>query len=328
MTRLPRLSILLSAALLLNGAVVATAMAGSAEDARAQNAVRVLTDIQAIPESAIPDKLLDEAHAIVVVPDSIKAGLVIGGRRGHGLVSVKRADGTWSNPAFVTLTGGSIGFQAGVQSADIVLVFRSERGLESIVNGKFTLGADAGVAAGPVGRNASAATDGQLKAEIWSWSRARGLFAGVALDGAVLAIDDAANESVYGQDTTPRMIFEDRYAQRPSDAVVAFRDALEEATAAARAARADEDADDAPPAPPANAPVPATQPAPVAAAATTEPMLPATTVTPQAGVQPAPQPSPAAAAQPGTAQPGTAQPGTFQPVDGNPATVEPLPASP
>ena len=92
MTRLPRLSILLSAALLLNGAVVATAMAGSAEDARAQNAVRVLTDIQAIPESAIPDKLLDEAHAIVVVPDSIKAGLVIGARRGHGLLSVRRAD--------------------------------------------------------------------------------------------------------------------------------------------------------------------------------------------------------------------------------------------
>src|SRR5207342_1050704 len=204
MTRLPRLSILLSAALLLNGAAVATAMAGSAEDARAQNAVRVLTDIQAIPESAIPDKLLDEARAIVVVPDSIKASLVVGGRRGHGLLSVKNPDGTWSNPAFVTLTGGSIGFQAGVQSADIVLVFRSDRGLESIVNGKFTLGADAGVAAGPVGRNASTATDGELKAEIWSWSRARGLFAGVALDGAVLAIDDAANEAVYGRDSTPR----------------------------------------------------------------------------------------------------------------------------
>jgi lipid-binding SYLF domain-containing protein len=150
------------------------ANAGSLEDARAQNAVRVLTDIQAIPESSIPDKLLDEARAIVVVPDSIKASLVVGGRRGHGLLSVKNPDGSWSNPAFVTLTGGSIGFQAGVQSADIVLVFRSDRGLESIVNGKFTLGADAGVAAGPVGRNASAATDGEMKAEIWSWSRARG----------------------------------------------------------------------------------------------------------------------------------------------------------
>lgn len=297
----PRRLLRQAAALLLLAASSASAFAGTNEDARARNAVRVVTDIQAIPESAIPDKLLDEAHAIVVVPDSIKAGLVIGGRRGHGLLSVKRADGTWSNPAFVTLTGGSIGFQAGVQSADIVLVFRSERGLDSIVNGKFTLGADAGVAAGPVGRNASAATDGQLKAEIWSWSRARGLFAGVALDGAVLSIDDAADEAVYGRDTTPRMIFEDRYAQRPSDAVVGFRDALEEATSAARAARAD--TGDAPPAAPATAAVPA--PTATSGAVTTEPVLPATTVT----------------------APANPQPGAFQPVEDAPATAEPLPAN-
>ncbi len=274
-------------------AAAGNAFAGSEEDARARNAVRVLTDIQAIPESAIPDKLLDEAHAVVVVPDSIKAGLVIGARRGHGLLAVKRADGTWSNPAFVTLTGGSIGFQAGVQSADIVLVFRSQRGVDSIVNGKFTLGADAGVAAGPVGRNASAATDGEMKAEIWSWSRARGLFAGVAVDGAVLAIDDAANASVYGDGTTPRMIFENRFAQRPSGDVVSFRDALEEATAAAHAARSDGATAGSTP-----AAVPA--PAPAAAA------------TPAAGADPAGATAP--------------QPGTFQPVEDNPATIEPLPA--
>jgi lipid-binding SYLF domain-containing protein len=291
--RLPALALLLA---LLAG-VPASAFAGTDEDARAQNAVRVISDIQAIPESSIPDKLLDEAHAIIVIPDSIKAGLVIGARRGHGLLSIKRADGTWSNPGFVTLTGGSIGFQAGVQSADIVLVFRSERGLDSIVNGKFTLGADAGVAAGPVGRNASASTDGQLKAEIWSWSRARGLFAGVALDGAVLSMDDAANEAVYGRDTTPRMIFEDRYAQRPSNAVVGFRDALEEATAAARVARSD--GSDAPPRAPANAPV--------QVAASAEATLPATTVN---ATDPAPQP------------------GAFQSVDDTPATAEPLPATP
>ena len=228
----------LSTALLLVAAT-GSVFAGSTEDARANNAVRVLTDIQAVPESAIPNKLFDEARGIVVVPDTLKIGLVFGGRRGQGLLSVKRADGTWSSPSFVKLTGGSIGLQAGVQSSDIVLVFRSDRGLESIVNGKFTLGADAAIAAGPVGRNASAATDGELKAEIWSWSRSRGLFAGVALDGAVLSIDDAANEAAYGQDTTPRMIFEDRFKQRPSTAVVAFRDELEEATAAARAARGD-----------------------------------------------------------------------------------------
>lgn len=218
----------------------ALAWAGREEDARAQNATRVMTDIQAIPESAIPDKLLDEAKAVVVVPDTIKAGLVLGGRYGRGVMSVKAADGTWSNPVFVKLAGGSIGLQAGVQSSDVVLVFRSERGLDSIVNGKFTLGADAGVAAGPLGRNAATATDGQLQAEIWSWSRARGLFAGVALDGAVLSIDDAANEAVYGRDTTPRMVFEGRAGGQPSGAVVDFRDLLEEATATARARRGTE----------------------------------------------------------------------------------------
>ena len=218
-------------------AVAATAVAGPREDARARNAVRVLAEIQEIPESAIPNKLLDEARAIVVVPDTVKAGLVIGGRRGHGVMSVKSPDGTWSAPAFLRLTGGSIGLQAGVQSADVVMVFRNDRSLDSIVNGKLTLGADVGVAAGPLGRHAATATDGQLQAEIWSWSRARGLFAGIALDGAVLSIDDEANQAVYGQGTTPRMIFEGRTAQQPSDAVVDFRDRLEEATALARAER-------------------------------------------------------------------------------------------
>jgi len=277
-----------AAVLTLALALAGAAMAGAEEDARAHNAVRVLTDIQAIPESAIPDKLLDEARAIVVVPDAKKVGLVVGGRRGHGLLSVKNPDGTWSNPAFVTLTGGSIGFQAGVQSADIVLVFRSDRGLESIVNGKFTLGADAGVAAGPVGRNASAATDGEMKAEIWSWSRARGLFAGVALDGAVLAIDDAADEAVYGRDTTPRMIFEGRAPQHPSDAVVDFRDRLEEASAAARTARG-------------------------------TPAAPAPTAAPLA---PAPQAAPVPPAANAT------QPTPFEPVQDQPATTEPLPPTP
>ncbi|WP_025997532.1 lipid-binding SYLF domain-containing protein, partial [Xanthomonas phaseoli] len=193
MPRLSRLALLLSLTL-----VAGHAVAGPEEDQRARNAVRVLTEIMKIPEQAIPDKLLDEARAIVVIPDTLKAGLVIGGRRGHGLMSMKNPDGSWSQPVFVKLTGGSIGFQAGVQSSDVVLVFRNDRSLDNIVNGKFTLGADAGVAAGPVGRNAAAATDGQLKAEIWSWSRARGLFAGVALDGAVLQIDDAADLNAYG----------------------------------------------------------------------------------------------------------------------------------
>ncbi|PJK08082.1 ligand-binding protein SH3 [Lysobacteraceae bacterium NML120232] len=220
----------LATALLLS----APAMAGEYEDQRAREAVRVLNENLEIPESAIPDKLFDEARGIVVVPDTVKAGLIFGGRRGLGLMSVKTTEGTWSNPVFVKLVGGSFGFQAGVQASDIIMVIRNDRGVQNIVNGKFTLGVDAAAAAGPVGRNASAMTDAQFKAEIWSWSRSRGLFAGVALDGAVLKIDDEANQAVYGHGVTPRMIFENRAPQPGSSATVAMRDALEEASATAR----------------------------------------------------------------------------------------------
>ena len=286
MSRLPRVAVL---ALALG--LATSAVAGPREDDRARNAIRVLADIQSILESAIPDRLLDDARAIVVVPDTVKIGLMVGARRGHGLLSVKNPDGTWSNPSFVKLTGGSIGFQAGVQSADVVLVFRSDRGLDSIVNGKITLGADAGVAAGPVGRNAATATDGQLKAEIWSWSRARGLFAGVALDGAVLSIDDEANEAVYGRDTTPRMIFEGRAHGAPSNAVVDFRDRLEEASANASANR--------------------TGAAPRRAATSGQVRVGATEAPPSSQAQPL-QPA------------GQTQPSSFETVQ-SPAKVEPLP---
>ncbi len=220
----------LLAVALLCLAAVAPARAGVKEEDRAQNALRVLNEIMDTPDKRIPDKLLGTAEAVVVVPDVIKAGFVVGGRRGKGLLAVRGRDGTWSNPSYVTLTGGSVGFQAGVQSTDVVLVFRTRRGVDSVVHGKFTLGADASVAAGPVGRETSASTDAQLKAEIYSYSRARGLFAGVALDGAVLGIDHDSNEAVFGANVTPRRIFEGGVGGAP-DAVVAFRDALEEYTA-------------------------------------------------------------------------------------------------
>jgi lipid-binding SYLF domain-containing protein len=223
-----RRQILQASVLVLSLSFLATpAFAGMEENERAQNAVEVLDEIMRMPEQAIPSKMLDSAYAVAVIPNVVKAGLVIGGRHGRGLVSVRSADGTWSHPSYISLTGGSIGFQAGVQSTDVVLVFRTERGVDSIVHGKFTLGADAAVAAGPVGRNATASTDGQLKAEIYSYSRSRGLFAGVALDGAVLSIDHDANEAVYGPNTTPRAAFEGRVSQ-VSDAIVDFRDRLEE----------------------------------------------------------------------------------------------------
>jgi lipid-binding SYLF domain-containing protein len=208
-------------------AAAAPAQAGEKEDLRARDAVVVLDEIMMAPDQAIPHRLLRDAEAIAVIPGVVKAGLVLGGRSGRGLISVRTADGSWSNPSFIRLAGGSIGFQAGVQSTDVVLVFRSRRGVDSIVNGKFTLGADAAVAAGPVGRTAQASTDGQLRAEIYSYSRSRGLFAGVALDGAVIAMDHRANQAVYGRNTTPRAIFEGRTGIAPTP-VVDFRDRLEE----------------------------------------------------------------------------------------------------
>jgi len=230
--------LLFFAMLLGLGLLQTVAWAGPNEDQRARNAVRVLNEIQRIPEQSIPTRLLDEGRAIIIIPDTVKAGLIFGGRHGRGLMSVKTDEGTWSNPVFVKFTGGSIGFQAGVQFSDIVLVFRNDRTLDNIVNGKFTLGADASVAAGPVGRNAGAATDGQFNAEIWSWSRARGLFAGIALDGAALHIDDDANIKTYGPRTTARMIFENRFDGTPSADLIAFRDRLEEASYNARNRRA------------------------------------------------------------------------------------------
>ncbi|MBD8879859.1 MULTISPECIES: lipid-binding SYLF domain-containing protein [Rhodanobacter] len=214
-------------------ALLLPAMAVHADDdtpqMRAQAAVRVLNEIEQAPDKSIPSDLLRDAKAIAVIPDVLKVGFVFGGRRGEGLVSVKSPDGTWSNPSFISFGGGSVGFQIGVSSTDVILVFRTQRGVDSIVNGKFTIGADASAAAGPVGRTASAATDQQLKAEIYSYSRARGLFAGVALDGSVLKIDQDANAAVYGAGITPRRIFEGGVSNVSPD-VVKFRDTLEEYT--------------------------------------------------------------------------------------------------
>jgi lipid-binding SYLF domain-containing protein len=191
----------------------------------ANNAIRVLDQIEQAPDHAIPLDLLRNAKAVAVIPDVVKAGFVFGGRHGEGLVSVRLSDGTWSYPVYVDVTGGSVGFQAGVSSTDVVLVFRTQRGVDGIVNGKFTLGANAGVAAGPVGRDAHASTDAQLKAEIYSYSRSRGLFAGVALDGMAITIDYDDNAAVYGASITPRRIFEGGVSNVPSQ-VAAFRDRL------------------------------------------------------------------------------------------------------
>jgi lipid-binding SYLF domain-containing protein len=158
----------------------------------------VLQEFMDLSVRQIPESLLSQAHGVAIIPDVVKIGLVLGGQRGHGVVVMRDKDGSWRAPSFVTITGGSIGWQIGAQATDFVLVFKSPRSVENLMRGAFTLGADAAVAAGPVGRRAGAATDVELKAEIYTYSRSRGLFAGVSLEGSNLAIDDFANQGYYG----------------------------------------------------------------------------------------------------------------------------------
>jgi lipid-binding SYLF domain-containing protein len=171
-----------------------------------QSADDVLTDLSTIPLKGIPPSLLAKAQGVAIIPRVIKAGFLVGGRWGHGVILTRDRTGAWSGPTFVSLGGASLGFQAGVKSADVVLVFKSRDTLHRVLGGKgkLTLGADAAIAAGPVGRQAEAGTDVQLRAEIVSYSRSRGLFAGVALDGAVIVCDRAANDS-YARDSRPEM---------------------------------------------------------------------------------------------------------------------------
>ncbi len=158
---------------------------------------QVLGEVMAIPAKSIPAGLLQKAEGVVIIPDMIKGGFIVGVRRGRGVVVTRDESGKWKPPMFVTITGASVGWQAGIQGTDLVLVFRTKNSLQNLMRGKFTIGANASAAAGPVGRDAQAATDAALKAEILSYSRSRGLFAGIALDGAVLSVDQAATNSYY-----------------------------------------------------------------------------------------------------------------------------------
>lgn len=169
------------------------------EEEKLDTAAEVVREIMAIPEKGIPPVLLRNAQGIAIIPGVIKLGFLVGGRYGQGVLMERKGDGQWSDPLFVSFPGGGIGWQVGAQSTDIILVFKSKRGTEGIRNGKFTLGVDASAAAGPVGRELQAATDAQLKAEIYSYSRSRGLFAGISLEGAALRIDNDANAAYYGK---------------------------------------------------------------------------------------------------------------------------------
>ncbi len=169
------------------------------EQKRIDNALMVLDEIMAAADKSVPRSVLEKAEGIAVFPSLLKGGIGIGGQHGRGILSVRdKKNGGWSNPAFLTINGGSIGAQIGVQAIDLVLVINNQRGLEQLVKNQFKVGADAGVAAGPVGREASAATDLQMRAQILSYSRTRGLFAGATLNGSTIKQDRDANERFYG----------------------------------------------------------------------------------------------------------------------------------
>ena len=196
-------------------AVPLIAEGGSSID-KVEDAIEIINTFSATSDDGIPSSLLSDARGIAIIPGVIKVGFIIGGNYGKGILSIKDRSGHWTNPAFITMTGGSIGWQIGAQSSDIILVFNTQRSIDNITAGKFTLGGDASVAAGPVGRGATANTDIEMNAEIYSYSRTRGLFAGVSIQGCAIEIDYDGIFDFYGN---PRIgakdIFEDSSIKAP-----------------------------------------------------------------------------------------------------------------
>jgi SH3 domain-containing YSC84-like protein 1 len=185
--------------------VVVSAEINDKLKSRIDESATVLTEIHAAPDKDVPKELWDRATCVIVIPSLKKAAFVFGGEYGKGLMSCRKGGG-WSAPLFMRLEKGSWGLQIGAQSIDLVLLVNNERGMKKLLGNKVTLGAEASVAAGPVGRDARAATDAQMNAEILSYSRAQGLFAGINLSGGVLRPDSDDNEDVYGKKVTPEVI--------------------------------------------------------------------------------------------------------------------------
>jgi len=190
------------------------------EAKRLQNAAEVLQELHATPDKDVPQELWDKAECVAVIPNVKKAAFIFGGEYGKGVLSCRNTASPtgWTAPAFMMLAKGSVGFQIGGQSADLVLLVMNDNGVKHLLEDKVALGAEASLAAGPVGRDARAMTDAQLKAEILSYSRAQGLFAGIDLTGGVLKPDDDANENTYGKGIHVRNIVMERTVTNPIEA--------------------------------------------------------------------------------------------------------------
>lgn len=184
---------------------------------RLSDATKLFNEIMATPDKGIPQDLLEKAHCVVIVPGMKQAGFVVGGKYGKGFAVCRRDTAGWGPPEAVRVEGGSFGFQIGASSTDVVMLIMNERGMRRLQEDKFTLGAEATVAAGPVGRQSTAQTDAQLSAEILSWSRSKGLFAGIALTGATLRPDNDVNKELYGTKLTAKEILTGN-TKTPADA--------------------------------------------------------------------------------------------------------------
>ena len=221
MSRMVRLIGWFSVGLCLVLAFSAPLVAQTEEAERVVLSTRVLAEIMDAPDAAIPGAVLERAEAIAVFPSTLKAGFIFGGHRGRGVISARReGTGSWSVPAFLTLTGGSFGLQIGGQSVDVVLVIMNRRGLEKLLQSEFKIGGDASAVVGPLGRDLEASTDILLQAEILSYSRTRGLFAGVSLEGSTIRSDRDANERFYGDPLDSKAVVLDEKAGQPHDADV------------------------------------------------------------------------------------------------------------
>ena len=198
--------------------LVLSSLAQTKEDERLQESYNVLKEILATPDKGIPQDLMDKAECVVVYPSVKKAGFIVGGEYGRGAITCRTGQdfrGPWSAPAMFALEGGSVGFQIGGEAIDFVLLIMNEKGANSIMSSKVKLGADASAAAGPVGRTASAETDVAMKAEILSYSRSRGVFGGVSLEGSTMRSDDGGNKNLYGKELSAKEIVQDGKVQTP-----------------------------------------------------------------------------------------------------------------
>ncbi len=194
------------------------AHAGKDEDLKVLQSAKTLKEMLNLPENAVPPVLFDKAYAIAIIPSAVKAGLLFGGQYGSGVICVKDEKGVWGNPVFIKLLEGSVGLQFGVSTSDLVLAFKTKRAVSGLITSKLTLGVDASVAAGPVGREVGANGDIFLEQEVYTYALTKGLFLGVSLSGSSLIVDDLANTNYYGKPTTPTDIFNNFQIQAPATA--------------------------------------------------------------------------------------------------------------